>query len=189
MLCRSLQMHQKKGGVLKRSYCKGNLVPSRKQTTHKLPGTKGGLFAPKNLVYQQAGHSQSLTHSRPAECGSRQTIQARLGQFKQSGLSFQRSSRQYVTGGTNLKKVQNKLHQFVSPVPDSLAWAVDALSLPWADLDPYAFQPAAILGKVVEKLKDYPCRRIILIAPGWPNMPWFWDLVALFSQIPLSNKT
>ena len=24
-----------------------------------------------------------------------------------------------------------------------------------------------------------------LIAPGWPNMPWFWDLVAMSSQIPL----
>ena len=28
--------------------------------------------------------------------------------------------------------------------------------------------------------------RIILIAPGWPNMPWFWDLVAMSSRIPLS---
>ena len=27
---------------------------------------------------------------------------------------------------------------------------------------------------------------IILIAPGWPNMPCFWDLVAMSSQIPLS---
>ena len=38
---------------------------------------------------------------------------------------------------------------------------------------------------MVEKLQDYPCSRIILIAPGWPNMPWFWDLVAMSSQIPL----
>ena len=60
-----------------------------------------------------------------------------------------------------------------------------ALSLSWENLDPYAFPPAAILGKVVEKQQDYPCSRIILIAPGWPNMPWFWDLVAMSSQIPL----
>ena len=79
----------------------------------------------------------------------------------------------------------NKLPLFVSPVPDPLASAVDALSLPWEDLDAYAFPPAAILGKVVEKLQDSPCKRIILIAPGWPNMPWFWDLVAMSSQIPL----
>ena len=70
-------------------------------------------------------------------------------------------------------RFNNKLPQFVSPVPDPQAWAVDALSLSWEDLDPYAFPPAAILGKVVEKLQDYPCNRIILIAPGWPNMPWF----------------
>ena len=50
---------------------------------------------------------------------------------------------------------------------------------------PQAFPPAAILGKVVEKLQDYPCSTIILIAPGWPNMPWFWDLVTMSSQIPL----
>ena len=83
-------------------------------------------------------------------------------------------------------RFNNKLPLFVSPVPDTLATAVDALSLPWEDLDAYAFPPIAILGKVVEKLQDTPCKRIILIAPGWPNMPWFWDLVAMSSQIPLS---
>ena len=85
-------------------------------------------------------------------------------------------------------RFNNKLPQFVSPVPDPQAWAVVALGLSWEDLDPYAFPPAAILGKVVEKLEDYPCNRIILITPGWPNMPWFWthtDLVAMSSQIPL----
>ena len=83
-------------------------------------------------------------------------------------------------------RFNKKLPQFVSPVPDSLAVAVDALSLPWENLDAYAFPPAAILGKVVERLQDSPCKRIILIAPGWPNMPWFWDLVTMSSQIPLS---
>ena len=78
-----------------------------------------------------------------------------------------------------------QLPQFVSVVPDPLAWAVDAFSLPWEDLDPYAFPLVAILGKVVEKTQDHPCKRIILIAPGWPNMPWFWYLVAMSSQIQL----
>ena len=61
-------------------------------------------------------------------------------------------------------RFNNKLPQFVSLVPDPQAWAVDALSLSWEDLEPYAFPPVAILGKVVEKLQDYPCNRIILIA-------------------------
>ena len=45
-------------------------------------------------------------------------------------------------------RFNNKLPQFVSLVPDPQAWAVDALSLSWENLDPYAFPPAATLGKV-----------------------------------------
>ena len=47
-------------------------------------------------------------------------------------------------------RFKKKLPQFVSPVLDPQTWAVDALSLSWEGLDPYAFPPAAILGKVVE---------------------------------------
>ena len=83
-------------------------------------------------------------------------------------------------------RFNHKLPQFVSPVLDSLAVAVDALTLPWKDLDAYAFPPTAILGKVVEKLMDSPCKILILIALGWPNMPWFWDLVTISTQVPLS---
>ena len=70
-------------------------------------------------------------------------------------------------------RFNSKLPQFVSLVPDPQAWAVDALSLSWANLDPYAFPPAAILGKVVEKLQDYPCNRIILTAQGGSTCPGF----------------
>ena len=42
------------------------------------------------------------------------------------------------------------------------------------------------IGQVVNRFQDSPCNRIILMAPGWPKMPWFWDLVAMSSQIPLS---
>ena len=75
----------------------------------------------------------------------------------------------------------NKLPQFVSPVPDPQAWAVDAFSLSWEDLDPYAFPPAAILGKVVEKLQDYPCNRIIkrpLLVCVWESFR-LWRLCRL----------
>ena len=59
-------------------------------------------------------------------------------------------------------RFNNKLPQFVSPVPDPQALSCE-------NLDPYAFPPAAILGKVLEKLQDYPCNRIIHIAPEWPQ--------------------
>ena len=114
---------------------------------------------------------------------------SRLGQTIQTEWSLHPEVFQAICSRWNQPQVDlfatrfnNKLPQFVSPVPDPQALAVDALSLSWEDLDPYAFPPAAILGKVVEKLQDY---WIILIPPGWPNMPWFWDLVAMSSQIPL----
>ena len=83
------------------------------------------------------------------------------------------------------KKVTKKLPLYVSLIPDPLASAVDVLSLPCEDLDAYAFPPVSILGKVMAKLQDYLCKRIILITPRWPNMPWFWELMAMSSQIPL----
>ena len=82
-------------------------------------------------------------------------------------------------------RFNHKLPKFVSPVPDQSAWAVDALSLHWEKLDAYAFPPTALLSQVVTKLLDHGFRHLILIAPGWPNMPWFWDLVRLSTQISL----
>ena len=35
-------------------------------------------------------------------------------------------------------------------------------------------------------MMDQGCHRMILRAPGWPNMPWFWDLVTLSVQFPFS---
>ena len=62
-------------------------------------------------------------------------------------------------------RFNNRLPLFVSPVLGPLVWASDTHSLPWQDLDEYAFPPAAILGKVVEKFQDYLCKRIILNDP------------------------
>ena len=142
-------------------------------------------------MYQKTSDSQSLTYSRLTECDSRQAIQARPdhsnGMVSPSrGLPV---NTQQVVPAPNrpiCPRFNNKLPLFVSPVLDPLASAVDALSLPWEDLDANAFPPAAILDRVVKKLQDCPCKRIILIASGWPNMPWFWDLVSMSSQIPLS---
>ena len=139
-------------------------------------------------MFQKPGDSQRPTHSRQAECGSRQAIQARPDHpDRVSSEVFQSICSRWHWPQIDLfaTRFNNKLPEFVSPVLDPLAWAVDLLSLPWEDLDVYAFPPAAILSRVVEKLQDCPCNRIILIAPGWPNMPWFWDLVAMSSQIPL----
>ena len=141
-------------------------------------------------MHQKSGDPQGTSHPRPAERDSRQTIQTwpdHSNRVVTSSISIPSYMLPVAPAPSRsvCQKSNNKLPQFVLPVPDPQARAVDALILSWEDLEPYAFPSAAILGKVVEKLQDYPCNRMILIAPGWPNMPWFWDLVAMSSQIPL----
>ena len=73
---------------------------------------------------------------------------------------------------------------YVSPIPDPRAWNIDALNINWTNLTAYAYPPTALLHKVIQKIKQCHCL-IIVIAPGWPGMPWFWDLVQLSTEIPL----
>ena len=75
-------------------------------------------------------------------------------------------------------RLNTKLPLYVSPILDPQAWAVDALNIQWENLVAYAFPPTALLPKVVQKLQSQMCR-LLLIAPGWPSKPWFWDLVEM----------
>ena len=53
------------GCSLKRMHCNGNLVPSRKQVTHKPSGTKGSLPGPKRVprpLFEQHGSGSHRQH-------------------------------------------------------------------------------------------------------------------------------
>ena len=80
-------------------------------------------------------------------------------------------------------KLNHKLPIYVSPVPDANAINIDALNISWEGLDGYAFCPVALIPKVIQKMNTYRCRMIV--APGWPRMHWFWDLVNLSTKPPL----
>ena len=80
--------------------------------------------------------------------------------------------------------LNHKLPLYVSPIPDPRAWDIDALNINWTNLTAYAYPPTALLHKVIQKIRQCHCL-IIVIAPGWPGMPWFWDLVQLSTEIPL----
>ena len=106
------------------------------------------------LVHQKSDGPQGTPHPRMSERDSRQAIQAWSDHLNRV-VTSSRSIPSYMLPVAQVDlfatRFNNKLPQFVSPVPDFQAWAVDALSLSWEGLDPYAFPPAAILGKVVEK--------------------------------------
>ena len=70
--------------------------------------------------------------------------------------------------------LNHKLPLYVSPIPDPKAWDIDALNIDWTGLNAYACPPTALLHRVIQKIRQWYCL-IILKAPGWPGMPWFWD--------------
>ena len=71
----------------------------------------------------------------------------------------------------------NKLPQFVSPVTASLTLGTGCTKSILGGPGPICLPTSSYSGKA--KLRDYVCRKTI--APR-PNMPWFWDLVAVSSQ-------
>ena len=74
--------------------------------------------------------------------------------------------------------LNHELPLYVSPVPDQ-----NALNINWSGFAAYAYPPTALL-RVIQQIRRCNCL-IIVIAPGWPGIPWFWDLVQLSTEIPL----
>ena len=69
----------------------------------------------------------------------------------------------------------NRLPTFVSPFPDPQAVAIDGLTFNWEGQDLYAFPPAVIIPKVVQRLSQFHCV-MTLIAPLQWNRPWISSL-------------
>ena len=118
-----------------------------------------------NLVYQEPSDPQSPSHPRPAECGSRQAIQAgpdHSNRVVPPSRGFPSNMQQVAPASNRLvcHKVQQQAASICVASTGSPGLSSGWTSLPWEDLDAYAFPPTAILGKVVEKLQDIPCKKI-----------------------------
>jgi hypothetical protein len=85
-------------------------------------------------------------------------------------------------------RLNNRLPHFVSPCPDPQAWGVDALSIDWVDMTPYAFPPTKLIPEVLRKLRQSQVH-LFLVAPAWPNQHWFPDLLNLLCDFPLQLPT
>ena len=106
-----------------------------------------------DLVFQETGRS-SPTHSRRLNViADKLSSLTQTRQSRQNGPSCQSFSKHYASGGTSPKwacfchlaqqqTVSTCITGARSPNMDN-----DTISLPWEDLDPYAFPLVAILGK------------------------------------------
>ena len=75
---------------------------------------------------------------------------------------------------------------FFSPFRDPLAAGTDAFLQCWDRLQAYAFPPWSILPRVLAKLRVSPRLELTLIAPYWPQRPWFADLLHLSLAPPVA---
>ena len=66
---------------------------------------------------------------------------------------------------------------------DPLALGVDALLHPWEFLVMYAFPPPAMVLSVLQKFRRSP-GRLLLVAPFWPDAPWFPEILNLLESEP-----
>ena len=142
-----------------------------------------------DLVPSLSHNIESQAHSRVPECDGRPAIQSNQVQSTEWSLHpqvFKQICQKWFTPHVDLfaTHLNHKLPLYVSPIPDPKAWDIDALNINWTNLTAYAYPPTALLHKVIQKIRQCQCL-IIVIAPGWPGMPWFWDLVQLSTEIPL----
>ena len=80
--------------------------------------------------------------------------------------------------------LNHKVPLYVSPVPVLHAWDMDALNVNWSGLTAYTYPPMALLHRAIH-VRQYNCL-IIVMAPGWPGMPWFLGPSAALNRDPTS---
>ena len=157
-LCQSPQEQLPVGGITSAYGQKCNRVGPQSNISRVFQPTFSGTQTQQQVeTYTRSKQTKSFPQGGEVQNGDKLS---RLNQTIQTEWSllpdiFQDLCRKWHRPQIDLFATRfNKLPLFVSPVPDTLAVAVDALTLPWEDLDAYAFPPTAILGKVVEKLQE-----------------------------------
>ena len=134
-----------------------------------------------DLVPSLSHNIESQTHSRVSECDGQPFVQVEpsaVNRMVTASTGVQTDLPK--VGHTSCRPIcthlNHKLPLYISPVPDPKAWDINALNINWMGLTAYAYPPMAFLHRVIQKIRQCYCL-IIVIAPGWPGMPCFGDLV------------
>ena len=122
------------------------------------------------------------THSRVSECAGRpvQVEPSAVNRMVTASTGVQTDLSKVVHSSCrsicHSSEPQSSTVRISSPRPKCLGHRCPNLN--WMGLTAYACPPMALLHRVIQKIRQCHCL-IIVIAPGWPGMPWFWDLVQL----------
>ena len=80
--------------------------------------------------------------------------------------------------------LNHRLPVYFSPMMDPQSAGTAAMLQSWDDLQAYAFPPFGLLSRVLAKVRQSKGFELTLIAPFWPQHPWFPDLLELLVEIP-----
>ena len=75
---------------------------------------------------------------------------------------------------------------YFSPFHDPNALGTDALLQNWNGWQAYAFPPWSLIPAVIKKLRSSSGVLLTIIAPYWPQRPWFPDLLDLVADGPVA---
>ena len=145
-----------------------------------------------DLVPSLPDNSKSQAHTRVPECDSRHAFPVKPSPINRMIT---------VSAGVqaDLSKVVHSLFRYICHlsepqssivcISDQHAWDIDAVNINWSGLTASAYPPPpplprALLHRVIQNIRQCICL-IIVIAPGWPGLRWFGDLVQLSTDIPL----
>ena len=142
------------------------------------------------LVQSQRNLPEIASHSGLAQCDSRQTVQT-PSSHSDGMVSSSRCpcsdmpQMASAYGGPVCDKVQLQTASVCVPSPQSQSMGCGCVESVLGESGPVCIPPVPLLTNVLTKALSHQCKRMIIIAPGWPYMPWFWDLVEMSSQIPI----
>ena len=80
--------------------------------------------------------------------------------------------------------LNHRLPVYFSPMVNPQSAGTDAMLQSWDGLQAYAFPPFGLLSRVLSKVRQSTGLELTLIAPFWPQHPWFPDLLELLVEIP-----
>ena len=79
--------------------------------------------------------------------------------------------------------INKQTSKYVSWKLDPQAWAIDAFTIQWKNINFYAFPPFSIIPRVLRKLQQDQATGIFIL-PNWPTQAWFPVMLLLLIDHP-----
>ena len=167
-------------------YCDNSTALTGRDPFHISVQQNCGTLSSSGPVWDSS-HSDPL--SRSQECDSKCPVSAQQSQSDRMEDSSRNLTQSVL--GTPLVDMfttaENRVTPvYISPYPDDRAWAVDTISISWDSLGlVYAFLPAPIVPKTLQKIKDSRDTTVILIASQHPSQQWHPLLLQISRRPPI----